>query len=92
MTFFTAENAESAEGDEMRIEEQRRTQLIAEIRKRFEDDLELELSAFRAETVLEIFLDVLGPQIYNEGVQDAQAYLRSRLDELDTDVYWRVEK
>jgi hypothetical protein len=45
------------------------------------------ISEFRAEQVLEVFLQKLGPAVYNQAVQDARKFMQSRLDDLEGEVY-----
>jgi uncharacterized protein (DUF2164 family) len=37
--------------------------------------------------VLDFFLERLGPQVYNQGVQDARGFVLRKLDDLDGEVY-----
>ena len=51
--------------------------------QKFDEDL----SGFRAEQVLDFFLDALGPQVYNQAVQDARGFMLRTLDDLDGEVH-----
>ena len=66
---------------------ERRAGLIAEIQRAFANDLDEEISAFRAEQVLDLMLTALGPAVYNQAVQDVRAHLQGKLDDLDGEVY-----
>ena len=50
-----------------------------------------EISAFRAEGVLDFFLDALGPSVYNQGVQDARGFMMRKLDDLDAEIHERED-
>jgi uncharacterized protein (DUF2164 family) len=69
------------------LEEGRRRQVIARLQRFFREELEQEMSGFRAEQTLDFFLAAIGPQIYNQAVQDARAFMQQRLDDLDGEVY-----
>jgi uncharacterized protein (DUF2164 family) len=69
------------------ISEERKAQLIAELRGFYENEFEEKISLFRAEQLADFFLRRLGPAVYNQGVQDARAHIQSRLDDLEGEVY-----
>lgn len=69
------------------LSETRRQRLIAGLEGFFRQEFDEEISTFRAEQLLDFFLEALGPQVYNQGVQDARAYLQRSLDDLDGEVY-----
>lgn len=69
------------------LSEARRAALVSAIQARFSDHFDETLSAFRAEQLLDMMVDLIGPGIYNQAVQDVRAHLQSRLDDLDGEVY-----
>lgn len=69
------------------IDDERRAQLMAQLRSLYQEEFGEELSAFRAERVLDFFLGALGPQVYNQAVQDARKFMQEKLDDLDAEVY-----
>jgi uncharacterized protein (DUF2164 family) len=69
------------------IDDARRKQLIARLQAFYENELEEELSTFRAEQLLDFFLETLGPQVYNQAVQDARKFIQRTLDDLEGEVY-----
>jgi uncharacterized protein (DUF2164 family) len=71
----------------LELDEERRALLIAELKALFRDTFDTELSDFRAKGILEFFLASLGPQVYNQAVQDARAFFQQKLDDLDGEVY-----
>ena len=71
----------------IRIDEERRTALLLRIRGFFKEEFDEDLSEFRASTLLDFFAEALGPQIYNQAVQDARAFMLQRLEDLEGDVY-----
>lgn len=70
----------------LELDADRRSRLIEDFQAFFHDELELELSAFRAEQVLDFALKALGPQVYNQAVQDARKFLQQKLDDLEGEV------
>ena len=71
----------------MLVNEDRRTQLIDELRGFWLTEFDEELSAFRAERLLDYLLDAVGPAIYNQAVHDARAWMLKKLEDLEGDVY-----
>jgi uncharacterized protein (DUF2164 family) len=71
----------------IRIDDARRDQLVRRLQGFFLQEFDEELSRFRAEQVLDFHLEVLGPQVYNQGVQDARKFMQERLDDLDGEVH-----
>lgn len=69
------------------LDEARRKALVAGVQALFQEEFDQELSAFRAERVLDHLLESLGPAVYNQAVQDARKYFQRALDDLDGEVY-----
>lgn len=49
----------------------------------FLDDFDEELSDFKADQILDAFIEKLGPGIYNAAIEDMKIYMMSRLEDLD---------
>ena len=47
------------------------------------------ISPFRAEGLLDFFVRELGPQVYNQGVRDAAAFVQEKLTDIEGEVYER---
>ncbi|HUH12705.1 MAG TPA: DUF2164 domain-containing protein [Longimicrobiales bacterium] len=69
------------------IDDRRREDLVSRLRGFYRQELDEELSAFRAEQILEFMLGALGSQVYNQAVQDARRFLQEKLDDLEGEVY-----
>jgi uncharacterized protein (DUF2164 family) len=69
------------------LDEGRRERLIARFQAFVQEEFDEDVSEFRAEQTLNFFLAALGPQIYNQAVQDARKFMQERLDDLDGEVY-----
>lgn len=73
------------------LDADRRARLISEVQGFWLTDFDEELSAFRAEQLIDFVLDAIGPQIYNQAVQDARAWMLRKLEDLEGDVYMAEE-
>lgn len=69
------------------LDDTRRERLVRSLQGFYEQELDEEISVFRAEQVLDFFLTALGPQVYNQGVQDARAFMLRKLEDLDGEVH-----
>ncbi len=66
---------------------ERRTTLISQIQAQFQSEFDESLSDFRADQILDLMIETLGPGIYNQAVQDVRGHLQSKLDDLDGEIY-----
>jgi uncharacterized protein (DUF2164 family) len=71
----------------IQLSEDRRSRLLRTIQAHFAEQFDEELSRFRAEGLLDFFVEELGPVVYNQGVRDACAYLQEKLADIHGDVY-----
>ena len=71
----------------VQLADERRSALIESIRRFYLEELDEDLSAFRAEQLLDFFLEAVGPQLYNQAVQDARLWMQGKLDDLDVEVH-----
>ena len=69
------------------LDPDRRAALIRRFQGVHLQDFGEEISVFRAEQVLDFFLEALGPQVYNQAVQDARGFMQRKLDDLDGEVH-----
>lgn len=72
---------------EIKLDPGRRRRAVANIQKLFSTEFDETLSDFRAEAVVDQLLNTLGPDIYNQAVQDVRAHLQGKLDDLDGEVF-----
>ena len=66
---------------------ERRAPVAAGLQKMFSADFDMELSDFRANEVIDLMLRTLGPDVYNQAVQDVRAHLQGKLDDLEGEVF-----
>jgi uncharacterized protein (DUF2164 family) len=77
--------------EKIEFSKEEQTRLVARIQTHFRDEFEMEFGRFEAESVLQFFAGVLGPQFYNRGLHDAQAQL-TRQVELFNDAVYQLER
>lgn len=61
--------------------------VIASIERYFDENMDEPIGTLGAETLLNFFLDELGPLVYNKAVADAQERLQARIMDLDIEVH-----
>jgi uncharacterized protein (DUF2164 family) len=71
----------------IKLSEERRDRLVAEIRGLFAEEFDQELSEFQARRLLDFLVRHLGAPVYNQAIQDARAALQTKLDDLDGEFY-----
>ena len=69
------------------LDQTRREVLVSRLQGFYQQEFDEDLSAFRAEQVLDFFLDALGPHLYNQAVQDARGFMLRALDDIDGEVH-----
>ncbi len=55
------------------------------------DELDLEVKGFDAVFLLDFIIETLGPHLYNQGLHDAQALFRDKLELINEAIY-EIEK
>ena len=71
----------------IQLSDDRRQRLISGLRAFYKNDFDEDLSTFRAEQLIDYFVKALGPDVYNQAVQDTRAFMQARLDDLEGEVY-----
>lgn len=64
------------------IKDDKKKAMIRAIKKYFAEERKEELGDLAALLILDFFMDKLGPEIYNQGLQDAHAYMSEKLEDL----------
>lgn len=72
---------------QIELNDERQAEFKEQLKALFQTEFEMDLSDFRADAVLNLFLKTLGPAVYNQAVQDVRAHLQVRLDDLEGEVY-----
>jgi uncharacterized protein (DUF2164 family) len=63
-----------------------RESAIASIRRYAEENLEEPLGNLAAGSILDFFLEEIGPSVYNKGVVDVQESMQARVTDLDIEI------
>jgi len=69
------------------LSEARQKSIVVALTGLYDEVFDEELSEYQAGRLLEFFLEALGPAVYNQGVQDARAFVLDKLDDLEGDVH-----
>ena len=69
------------------LTDERKQLLVTKLVRLYREEFDEELSTFRAERVLELFVKTLAPQVYNQAIQDARGFVQEKLDDLDAEFY-----
>jgi len=56
--------------------------IIRKIQEHFAEELDYNIGQFEAGFLLKFFTEEIGPYFYNKGLEDAQALLQKRLEEI----------
>lgn len=82
----------------LKLTQQESDEAIHSLKRYFDTELDVDLSDLQAKFLLDYVLKELGSLAYNRGVQDAEAFMRSRLDDLSVNcfqpamTYWQNKK
>ncbi|WP_432464157.1 MULTISPECIES: DUF2164 domain-containing protein [unclassified Agarivorans] len=76
---------------EISFSKQHKDILVAKVQAYCEQQLNLEIGQFDAEFLLDFFSEELGAFYYNQGLQDAQTVVQSRVDSI-SDALYEIEK
>ena len=72
---------------QIKLSQERRDRLVAEIRGLFTHEFDRELSEFQAQRLLDFLVRHLGAPVYNQAIQDARGALQAKLDDLEGEFY-----
>ncbi|MBA2290945.1 MAG: DUF2164 domain-containing protein [Gemmatimonadales bacterium] len=64
-----------------------RKQAVVSLARFVDDELDVELGGIQVESLLMFFLKEIAPVVYNQGVADAQVFLRDRIADLEATCY-----
>jgi len=71
----------------IRLSDERRTDLLRALGEFYTGEFDESLSEFRADQLLDFFIRVLGPPVYNQAIQDARKFMQEKLEDLDAEFY-----
>ena len=64
------------------IGKEQKHRMIADIKEYFLNEREEDLGDLAAALILDFFIAKLGPEIYNQGVQDSYMYMNEKIQDL----------
>ncbi len=73
----------------LQIKGEQRDQLVTEIKQYFLTERDEEIGDLAAGLLLDFFGEKMGPFLYNNGLRDATAYIRDKLEDLPGLEIWR---
>lgn len=71
----------------IQLSPERRATLLDALKRHFDAEFDDPISDFRAQGLLDFFVKELGPQVYNQGVRDASAYVQAKLADIEGEVF-----
>lgn len=72
---------------EIKIAEDRLKVLSEKVQVYFRDEHEFAIGTLKSDMILEFFIKELGPQIYNQAIDDAHAFIQDKLIDLEGTLY-----
>lgn len=60
--------------------------LVDKIKKYFDAEMDQEIGQFEAEFLMDFFSENIGSYYYNRGLLDAQIAIRSKLDDIESEI------
>ena len=73
------------------LSEGRRKAIVMSLISFYQEVFDETASEYQADRLLEFFQSELGPSVYNQGVQDARAYMIDKLDDIEGDVFEPID-
>lgn len=67
---------------ELSLSNKQKAHLCQKVVKMYFDDFDEEISEFRAEQILEVFISKIGPSIYNAAVEDVKQFMLTQLEDM----------
>lgn len=71
----------------IKLSKETREDLVGSLQKYFRDELDQEISEFRARMLLDYILIEIGPSVYNRAIRDAQRFFQEKTIDLEGSCY-----
>jgi uncharacterized protein (DUF2164 family) len=71
----------------IKIEKDKKKSIVRAVQLYFEEKLDQEIGDLGAELLIDFFVKELGPAVYNQAIQDAQAFFQDKLVDLEVQLY-----
>ncbi|BCL72762.1 hypothetical protein TUMSATVNIG1_47320 [Vibrio nigripulchritudo] len=72
---------------DIKIERDKKNELVEELQRYLIDELDTEIGQFEAEFLLDFFVEKAGPAIYNQALTDARAVIERKVADIDDELY-----
>lgn len=72
---------------EIKLSEDRLKVIVAEVQSYFSKEYDDPIGELKAEMLVDFFINKLGPKIYNQAIDDANAFIHDKLVDLDSILY-----
>ncbi len=69
----------------IKLSDERRGDILGKLNAFYLETFDETLSEYQAERLLDFFIRKLGPEVYNQAIQDARKFMLEKLDDLDTE-------
>lgn len=68
--------------NKIELDQEKKDSMIFHIKKYFLEEKHEDLGDLAAVLILDFFVEKLGPEIYNQGVQDSYSYMNDKIQDL----------
>jgi len=72
---------------ELQLSKEDMAEILGSLKRFFREEVEFEMTELQSKLLLSYFLKELAPIAYNKGVADAEAFLRSRLEDVSSSCF-----
>ena len=69
------------------LSEVRKKQIIEEVQSYFSNELDESIGDLKGEMIVDFFIQKLGPKIYNQAIEEANAFIQEKLIDLESILY-----
>ena len=69
------------------LSRERKQEILRSFASFYFNEFDEEISEYRTEQILNFFMNILGPPVYNQAIQDARAFLSEKLEDLDVEFF-----
>lgn len=71
----------------IKLSDEKKQGILREFASFYYNEFDEELSDYRTEQVLNFFMNILGPPVYNQAINDARAFISEKLEDLDAEFF-----
>jgi len=72
---------------DIKLSEVRKKQIIEEVQSYFNNEHDESIGDLKAEIIVDFFIQKLGPKIYNQAIEEANAFIQEKLIDLESILY-----